>query len=172
MADLGEDVLTRVSTSAAENLTDAYYNALNSARQTIASFYVPQTALPNGKSLPSIVYNGEVSSDPVAFQEKYQNQMPYTFFDVQALNAHVINPSIASVDPATKNKKDLENNMSILVQVSGSVRLVERKEGPLRGFSDTLVLVPNKEEIGAKGKGKVGEGRSWLIQSQNFRFVV
>lgn len=97
--------------------------------------------------------------------------MPYTFFELQSVNAHVLNPSLAPLDDSAK-QKDREMNISILVQVSGHVRLFERKEGPLRGFSDTLVLVPNKEEAGAKGKGKTGEGRSWLIQNQNFRFVV
>lgn len=98
--------------------------------------------------------------------------MPFTHFDVQALNAHVLNPSLAPLDTNATSKKEQEQNMSILVQVSGSVRLVERKEGPLRGFSDTLVLVPNKGDLGAKGKAKSGEGRSWVIQSQSFRFVV
>lgn len=101
--------------------------------------------------------------------------MPFAYFEVQSLNAHVMNPSMAPLETEGPNKakpKDLENNMSFLVQVSGYVRLFERKDGPMRAFSDTLVLVPNKEEAGAKGKSKTGEGKSWLIQSQNFRFVV
>lgn len=51
-------------------------------------------------------------------------------------------------------------------QVSGYVRLFERKDGPMRGFADHLVLVANKD------LGKSGEGRQWVIQTQNFRFVV
>lgn len=133
------------------------------------------TVLPTGRALPAIVYNGQTLSNPTEFQDSYQNQMPYTFFEVQSFNAHVMNPSLAPLTPDATGKvkqKELEENMSILVQVSGYVRLVERGSGPMRGFSDTLVLVPNKAEVGAKGKGKAGEGRSWLAQSQNFRFVV
>lgn len=97
--------------------------------------------------------------------------MPYTFFEVQSLNATVLNPSLVAL-PDKPKAKEIESNMSLLVQVSGYVRLFERKDGPQRGFSDHIILVPNKEEVGAKGKDKTGEGRSWLIQSQNFRFVV
>jgi NTF2-related export protein 1/2 len=49
---------------------------------------------------------------------------------------------------------------------------MERKDGPLRGISESFVLVPNKEEVGAKGTGKGDHGRKWLIQTQNFRIVV
>lgn len=51
-------------------------------------------------------------------------------------------------------------------QVSGYVRLIERKDGPMRGFADHLTLIPNKDT------SKAGEGRQWVIQTQNFRFVV
>ena len=51
-------------------------------------------------------------------------------------------------------------------QVSGYARLFERKDGPMRGFADSLTLVPNKDI------SKAGEGRQWVIQTQNFRFVV
>jgi len=147
---------------------------LNNARHTIQSFYVPEQTIPSGRTLPVITYNGTQSSNPAYFQSTFQSQMPFTYFDVQSLNAHVINPSVAQLDSqkGQPTKKDLEQNVSVMVQVSGSVRLVERKEGPLRAFSDTFVLLPNKEDVGAKGKAKSGEGRSWLIQSQNFRFVV
>ncbi|PSK55196.1 hypothetical protein B9Z65_2585 [Elsinoe australis] len=173
-ATLTEDDLTRVSTTAAEEFTDVYYNALNSARNTIASFYVPHSTISPGRDLPLITYNGQQLSDSPAFQATFE-QMPFTFFEVQSMNVHVTNPHVANIEAQSNGKprtRDLEQNISLLVQVSGYVRLIERKEGPIMGFADTLVLVPNKEEVGAKGKAKSGEGRSWLIQTQNFRFVV
>lgn len=157
--------------AAAETVTDAYYVALASARGTLASYYVPKAVLPSGKLLPQISYNGTVISDPEEFANLYLTQMPFTYFEIQSINAHVLNPALAPLDQ-TASKKEQVANMSILVQVSGYVRLIERKEGPMRAFSDTLILVPNKEEAGAKGKDKTGEGKSWLIQNQNFRFVV
>lgn len=122
--------------------------------------------------LPTITYNGTQLPDPDDFQNIFVNQMPFSFFEVQSFNTTVLNPAIIPIDVSKAKPKEVENNMSVLVQVSGYVRLIERKEGPMRGFSDTLVLVPNKEEVGAKGKDKTGEGRSFVVQSQNFRFVV
>lgn len=160
---------------AAEQLVDAYYSALNSTRGSISSYYMPMTVLPSGRTLPLITYNGQQSSDPDAFQKTYEEQMPFTHYEVQSLNAHVMNSALAPLDDSLAKGKgrlrELESNMSVLVQVSGYVRLMERKEGPMRGFSDTFVIVPNKE-TGAKGRGRAGEGRAWVIQSQNFRFVV
>ena len=133
---------------------------------------MPEQTLPSGKSLPLITYNGAQMTSPIEFQSLYANQMPFAYFEVQSLNATVLNPTLTPIDVEKARPKEVENNMSVLVQVGGYVRLMERKEGPMRGFCDTLVLVPNKEEVGGKGKDKTGEGRSWVIQTQNFRFVV
>ncbi|KAL1304778.1 hypothetical protein AAFC00_003713 [Neodothiora populina] len=157
-AAIGEDVITRASANAGEQFIEAYYTALHGARNTIATYYMPKTPLPSGKMLPVITYNGTQLSDPDEFQTVFANQMPFTYFEVQSFNATVLNPALAPIDVTKARPKEIENNMSVLVQVSGQVRLVERKEGPLRAFSDNLVLVPNKEEVGAKGKGKTGEG--------------
>lgn len=167
---LTEADLTRISSSAAEDFVDAYYTALNASRHHISSFYVPPSPLPNNRSLPHISYNGEPYSDAAAFQETFEKQMPWTHFEAQSVNVHVLNPCMVPLGEKA-GKKDAERNMSLVVQVSGYVRLVERKEGPMRGFSDSFVLVPNKEEVGGRGT-KGGEGRKWLVQSQNFRFVV
>jgi NTF2-related export protein 1/2 len=42
------------------------------------------------------------------------------------------------------------------------------RDEPLKGFSETLVLVPNLE----KGRTRGSMVRNWLIQSQTFRLVV
>ena len=170
MATLTETDYTRVSTEASEQFVDAYYIALNASRSQLSSFYVPTNAVASGRSLPHISFNGELISDAAAFQELFEKQMPWTHFDPQSVNVHVMNPSMGTVEG--KGKRDAEWNMSLTVQVSGYVRLVERKDGPMRGFSDNFVLVPNKEEVGGKGTGKQEQGRKWLIQSQNFRYVV
>ena len=170
MATLTETDYTRVSTEAAEGFVDAFYTALNGSRNQIASFYVPTTALPSGRGLPHISFNGELLQDAASFQERFEKQMPWTHFEAQSVNVHVMNPSMNPID--SKAKRDAERNLSLTVQVSGYVRLVERKEGPMRGFSDSFVLVPNKEEAGGRGTGKQDQGKRFLIQSQNFRFVV
>lgn len=168
MATLTETDLTRLSTEDGERFADAYYTALNASRSQIASFYTPPTA--GARPLPHISFNGELLHDASAFQERFEKEMPYTHFEPQSTNAHVMNPSIGPA--AGSSKRDAEANVSLVVQVSGYVRLQERKEGPMKGFSDSLVLVPNKEETGGQGTGKQSAGRKWLIQTQNFRFVV
>lgn len=170
MATLTETDYTRVSTDAGEHFVDGFYTALNASRNQIKSFYVPTTTAAGGRGLPHISFNGELLQGASAFQERFEKQMPWTHFEPQSVNVHVMNPNMDSSD--RKMKKDAEANMSLTVQVSGYVRLIERKEGPMRGFSDSFVLVPNKEEAGGRGTGKQDHGRKWLIQSHNCRFVV
>ncbi|KAK5132550.1 hypothetical protein LTR08_008867 [Meristemomyces frigidus] len=170
MTALTQTDYTRISSDAAERLADLYYTALNAQRNTIASFYVPTVTADNGRTVPHISYNGEHISDAALFQERWEKQMPYTHFEAQCLNVHVLNPCLLPAEG--KSRKELERNMSFVVQVSGAVRLQERKEGPLRGFIDSFILVPNKEEVGGRGTGKQDVGKKWLIQSQTFRFVV
>ncbi|CAK4034481.1 nuclear transport factor 2 domain-containing [Lecanosticta acicola] len=155
---------TRIASETAESFTEAYYNALCASRHTISSFYSPPSTETN--TTPYINYNGEVLATGNDFQTEF-DKMPYTYFEVQCLNAQILNPC---VDPdATGTRKEAERNVSVVVQASGYVRLVERKEGPMRGFADQMILVPGK--TGDKGK-VLGEGRQWVIQSQTFRFVV
>jgi hypothetical protein len=43
----------------------------------------------------------------------------------------------------------------------------------LKDFSETFVLVPNVEKaVTGAGKGVASRKRDWLIQLQNFRYVV
>lgn len=169
MATLTETDYTRVSTDAAEHFTDAFYTALNGSRNQLASFYVPAITQPSGRGLPHISYNGDVMHDPAAFATRFEKEMPWTHYEPQSIDVHVLNRALTPVEG--KSKKELEQNMSLTVLVSGYVRLYERKDGPMKGFSDSFVLVPNKEEVGAKGTGKSGHGRQWVIQTQNMRFV-
>lgn len=168
MTTLTETELTRLSTEDGESFADAYYTALNASRAQITSFYVPSSTSP--RPLPHISFNGELLNDASTLQERFEKDMPYTHFEPQSANVHVMNPSIGHI--IGNSKRDAEANVSLVVQISGYVRLQERKEGPMKGFSDSFVLVPNKEETGGKGAGKQSAGRKWLIQTQNFRFVV
>ncbi|KAK4500073.1 hypothetical protein PRZ48_008259 [Zasmidium cellare] len=160
----------RIATDTAESFVDTYYNALNSDRSTLKEFYVPKTeGTTPERTLPHIAYNGDLSHDGAEFQRKFE-EMPYTYYEAQSVNAHILNPCI---DPnGGKTQKEAERNLSITIQISGYVRLVERKDGPMRGFSEQIILVPNKEEVGGRGTGKTGQGRQFLIQVQNFRYVV
>ncbi|KAJ8611755.1 hypothetical protein MRB53_037762 [Persea americana] len=148
MSILTEVDFARLSTDASENFVDAYYNALNGTRKEISSFYVPATVLPSGRGLPHLSINGEVLNDAAKLQEVFENQMPWTHYEAQSVDVHVMNPSMVNI--TSKSKKDHERNVSLVVQVSGYVRYHERKDGPMRGFSDNFVLVPNTEQVGGR----------------------
>ncbi|KAK5675800.1 hypothetical protein LTS10_011531 [Elasticomyces elasticus] len=170
MAALTDTDYTKLATDTGERFIDSYYSALDGARGSIKSFYVPTIVQENGRGLPNITYNGEVIGDAASFQERWEKQMPRTHCEAQSVNVHVLNPTLKPTEGM--KKKDVERNMSLIVQVSGSIRIGQPKEGPLRGFSDSFVLVPNSELSGGAGTGKQDHGRQWLIQSQTFRFVV
>lgn len=110
--------------------------------------------------------------------------MPAAHYEVQSFDCQVLNPSYPTTTgtnpappqgPSTKSggaqQTVAAKNMSILVLLSGYVRFGETRDLPPRGFSETVVLVPNQTVD--QGARKVGKGRKdWLIQSQNFRLVV
>lgn len=173
MSILPDTEKTAISTDAAETFIDSYYTALNGARRTLTQFYVATSPGENGRSMPHISYNGELILDSADFQDKFDKQMPWTHFEPQSVNVMVMNPAMTALPENKKDdRKAAERNMSLLVQVSGYLRLEERKDGPMRGFSDSIVLVPATEEAAGKTTGKLDHGRKWLIRSQNFRFVV
>ncbi|OQO07463.1 hypothetical protein B0A48_07160 [Cryoendolithus antarcticus] len=160
MASLTEADYTRISTTAAETFTEAYYTALNASRPTLSTFYLPLSTT-SSRPLPHISYNGTLVPSPTDLQTTFVKDMPYTHYEPQSVDAHVLNPVLAVLGEGA-TKRERERNMSLVVQVSGYVRLFERKEGVMRGFSDSFVLVPNE------GVGKDGQGRQWVIQTQNF----
>jgi NTF2-related export protein 1/2 len=125
--------------------------------------------LPDGTSIPDILWNGNSFADGSALQKMFADEMPaHLFYDVHAFDSQVLNPRF-STDPKIKADK----NFSMLVTTSGHLRLEDRKTGPLKDFSETFLLVPNVEKaVTGAGKGAVSRTRDWLIQMQNFRYVV
>lgn len=124
--------------------------------------------MPDGKSLPIIVFNGNSIPDAVAMQKMFEEQMPQAKYQVQCYDCQVINPSYVA-DNTHGGVNTSEKNMSILVSVSGYVKFGEPRGAKLNGFSETFVLIPNPTVVtSSKGKNRKG----WLIQSQTFRLVV
>ena len=132
------------------------------------SLYVKPTISADGKSLPSIVYNGQIYSDGGALQKAFLEAMPPTHFEIQSVDSHCFNPTYIA-EGAQASNPGFDINMSILVTVSGSVRLEARRSAPLQGFSESLILVPNSPATGRYNRGK--PLKDYLIQSQTFRLV-
>jgi NTF2-related export protein 1/2 len=148
---------------------DAFYTALQSSRDSIHTYYAPPQSLPDGSTIPDILWNGTPFADGNAVQKMFTDEMPaHLFYDVHAVDCQVLNPRY-STNPKVKADK----NFSMLVTTSGHLRLEDRKTGPLKDFSETFVLVPNVEKaVTGAGKGAASRRRDWLIQLQNFRYVV
>jgi NTF2-related export protein 1/2 len=92
----------------------------------------------------------------------------HVHYDVHAVDCQILNPKFS-----TDSKIRADKNFSMLVMTSGHLRLEDRKTGPLKDFSETFVLVPNVEKANAgAAKGAASRRRDWLIQLQNFRYVV
>lgn len=109
--------------------------------------------------------------DASAFQYMFQQNMPSTHYDVQSVDCHVLNANYNGLGKQTRSNRDIEKHISIIVQVSGSLKLQDNAQaGSMRTFSETFVLVPNTDK--AAGRGAMAGRRSFLIQSQSFRYVV
>lgn len=125
--------------------------------------------MPDGKSLPVIIFNGNVISDSAEMQAMFQNQMPPARYEVQSFNCHVINPNFIA-ENAKGATSTSGKNMTILVVVSGYVKYGDSRDATMRGFSENFVLVPNPNA--GKSKGHTKNQKEWLIQNQTFRLVV
>lgn len=160
--------LTLLRITAALNFVEHYYRALESHRATIATFYMEPTTSSDGKALPTIVYNGCIYADGHALQKAFLEVMPPSHFDVQSVDSHCLNPNYVPEGTQGGNPAS-EINMSVLVTVSGSVRLEANRSAPLQGFSESLILVPNIAATRRNTRGKPVKG--YLVQSQTFRLV-
>ena len=126
-----------------------------------------QTTTSDGKVIPSIVYNGNEYIDGQAMQKLFLEIMPPTHFEVHCIDSHYLNPEYLL---GQNTGSSLGSGMSALVVVSGSVRLDDDRSTPLRGFSESFVLIPND----AIGPGRRTRGRAaqeYAIQSQMFRLI-
>ncbi|MCJ1342095.1 hypothetical protein MMC31_000275 [Peltigera leucophlebia] len=166
---LSAETTVRVSTEVAQNFLDTYYPALGSNRNILSSFYMPETSLPDGGSIPSITINGTVISNPVELQSLLEETAPNAYYEVQAFDAHVVNPNYAA-EGTTGTLSETGKNMVILVNANGYVKYGTEHGSTPRGFSESFILAPNKEF--EKLKNKKANTREWLIMSQTFRIVV
>ena len=154
---------------AAGIFVNKFYHALHSSRQNVATFYAPPATMPNGRALPAILFNGNVLPDAMSFQKMFQEQMPPMRYEIQSYDCQVVNSNFVADGEASDGGAS-GKNMTILVLVSGYVKIGELRDTPMRGFSETFVLVPKADTRASRGRKK--PLKEWLIQSQNFRLVV
>ncbi|KAK2629994.1 hypothetical protein QTJ16_000814 [Diplocarpon rosae] len=167
MSEPTEDTQVKVAANAAEDFVKTFYPTLSRKKGNIASFYIKPTIANPVK--PTITINGNVVADPEAVQAAIDEHEERPKYDVQSYDCQVLNSNynVGAGDSNLGPDKD-GKKMSILVLCSGSVRYPVEDEDAPRGFTESIVLVPNWESHGpqaAKGLKK------WLIASQTFRTV-
>jgi NTF2-related export protein 1/2 len=110
-------------------------------------------------------------ADPTQLQSIFETQVAKAHYEVQSFDCQVINTNYnVGVDESKLGPNKEGKKMSILVMVNGSVKYFkENTDGETRGFTESVVLVPNFVAQGPKApKG----AKRWLIQSQTFRLVL
>jgi NTF2-related export protein 1/2 len=124
--------------------------------------------MPDGKPIPAIVFNGNQIPTAADMQALYENDMPPCHYEVQSFDCQILNKNYVP-QGGTAGSNQSGKNISILVLVSGYVRYGDSRDEPLKGFSESIVLVPNLEKSGRTTRVS---RRDFLIQSQTFRIVV
>ena len=119
--------------------------------------------------MPTIVINGNPVPDPRSLQTVFETQMPQAHYEVQSYDCQVLNADLAPAG-ATRNPSP-GKNMSIVLTVSGYVRYGESRSAVMRGFDESIILVPYADPS-SSNRGRDVLAKDWLIQCQNFRLVV
>jgi NTF2-related export protein 1/2 len=143
---------------AAKSFLEPFYDALQSSRETISSFYAQVPTPPDALNLE---YNGNKYKDGKDVQAMFESEMPPAHFEILTYNCHRLNRDYAGT-----------GRPSFLVMVSGILRTGKgRKKGDLEPaieYSETFVLIPNQQ---VASNVKDSTSKRWLIQSQVFRKV-
>lgn len=117
-----------------------------------------------------ISINGAVIPTPDDYAKLLEGQGADVFYEVESLDAHVINPLFQLGAPETvHDNSKVERNggrMSVAVTIMGRVRFGKGKEAPQKMFNETFVLVPNWDALARNPPRGL---KRWLIMSQNFR---
>ncbi|KAI9750567.1 MAG: hypothetical protein M4579_006417 [Chaenotheca gracillima] len=163
------DTQVKISSEATQNFVEGYYPALMTRRSAISSYYESPTKAADGRISPVIIFNGNTFEEPKDIQELFDKKMQRVHYDIQSYDCHIVNPNYTL--PESKDRPaGAGRNMSILISVNGTVQFGDPGTAEERGFSESFVLIPNKDYQGARGRGS-GK-KEWLIQHQNFRLVV
>ncbi|QUC22447.1 uncharacterized protein UV8b_06688 [Ustilaginoidea virens] len=161
------DTEVKASSEAAESFVSHYYQALNS-RSQLLPFYINSS--PKYSVAADISINGSVLATPADYSTLLDAQGQGVRYDIESLDAHVINPSSQYGAPeSVHDNSKVEKNggrMSIVVTTMGRVQFGKGREAPQKMFNETFVLVPNWD---AMARNPPRGLRRWLIQSQNFR---
>ncbi len=166
-ASLTHSLTNQLTTTAAETFVNNYYQAVNS-KANLQNFYInssPRYSIPADISI-----NGSVVAAPSDYSKLLEAQGSGVHYDVESLDAHVMNPSFKygmpdNIHDAAK-AETRGSRMSLVVTAMGRVQFGKGREAPQKMFNETFVLVPNWDSMARNPPRGV---KRWLIMSQNFR---
>ncbi|QPG97095.1 hypothetical protein C2857_005755 [Epichloe festucae Fl1] len=161
------DTEVKASSEAAETFVNHYYQALNN-RSQLLQFYINSS--PKYSIAADISINGSVVATPADYSTLLDAQGEGVRYEIESLDAHVINPSSQYGAPENIHDNDkVEKNggrMSVVVTTMGRVQFGKGREAPQKMFNETFVLVPNWDSMARNPPRGL---KRWLIMSQNFR---
>ncbi|KHN95599.1 Nuclear transport factor 2 domain containing protein [Metarhizium album ARSEF 1941] len=161
------DTQVKASSEAAETFVSHYYQALNS-RSTLLPFYINSSS--RYSIAADISINGSVLAAPADYTKLLDAQGQGVRYEIESLDAHVINPSSQYGAPEhIHDNNRVEKNggrMTIVVTTMGRVQFGKGREAPRKMFNETFVLVPNWDSMARNPPRGI---KRWLIMSQNFR---
>ncbi|PHH61798.1 hypothetical protein CDD81_7962 [Ophiocordyceps australis] len=167
MALPDEETQVQVSAEAADKFTSYYYQALNSGAN-LQPFYVNSSS--RYTTPADISINGKVVASPDEYRRMVKAQGTGVRYELDILNAHVVNPSVTLGAPETlydedKNEKN-GRRMTIAVMAIGRIRFGTGKEALQKMFHESFILTPNWDSMVRNPPRGVKE---WLVLSQSFR---
>lgn len=115
---------------------------MNTARHAIHAYYVPQSTLADGTSLPIIFFNGTEVADGTSVQRIFQQRYPTSTFEIDVVDCHILNDQYPAQNGTSTNGTV---PMSLLVVVNGIFKQGSARDQPEQEFSETLILVPNPD---------------------------
>lgn len=118
----------------------------------------------------NLTINGTVIPTPVDLCKLLAEKLQKCSYEVQSFDCSVINTNYnVGVDESKLSPEKDGKKSSVLVLVSGTVRYWGGdSEGETRGFTETVVLVPNLDAYSPRAPK---DSKRWLIQSQTFRII-
>ncbi|KAI9149523.1 nuclear transport factor [Paramyrothecium foliicola] len=154
---------------AAETFVNNYYQAINDRSSNLATFYI-NSSPKYSSTKADISINGAVVDTPENYLRLLESQGNDVRYEIESLDAHVMNPSFQLGAPENLNDNaKVERNggrMSIVVVAMGKVQFGKGRDAPQKMFNETFVLVPNWDALARNPPRGL---KRYLIMSQNFR---
>ena len=143
-----------------------YYEATNTRRHNVASFYVSSTP----ERPTTVVFNGIDLADGRAAQDIFEQMTPQSHIEVETIDCQILNTNYLPVANNVSDGRNAARSCSILVNVGGIFKASNDRNEDEEDFNDSMIIVPNPDSGGHRGP-RGPRHKDFLIQTQNFRLL-